>query len=97
VNRAKIIKVRVTDDELRQLKTLAGKPGVSAFLRLRALGPDRHQQQSERLALIAELARIRNLLVQIARSSERQPPPAHVQIVTHLIAAERQLANLKLP
>lgn len=97
MNRAKSIKVRVTDDELRQLKTLAGTAGVSAFLRLRALGPDRHQQQSERLALIAELARIRNLLLQIARSCECQPPPAHVQVVAHLIAVERQLAKLKLP
>lgn len=95
VNRNKSIKIRLTDGELRQLKTRAGARGVSALLRRRALGPDRRQQQMERLTVLGEFARVRNLLNQIARNSEHQSPAAQVQILAQLMAVERQLPILR--
>ena len=95
MNRNKSIKIRLTDDELRQLKTRAGARGVSALLRRRALGPDRQQEQKERLIVIAELARARNLLNQIARNSQRQSPATQIQVVSQLLAVERQLSRFK--
>ena len=77
------------------MKALAGVRGISALLRRRALGPDRQQVQSERLRVVAELARARNLLDQIARNSERRRPPEQIQIVAQLIAVERQLSKFK--
>lgn len=94
MKRTKSIKIRLTNDELRQLKACAGPRGVSALLRVRALGPDRRQMQTERLAVLAEFTRARNLLNHIARNSERQPPLAVIEIVTQLMAVERQLSNL---
>ena len=95
MKRNKCINLRVTGDELRRLKAGAGRRGVSAFLRVRALGPDRRQVQTERLTVIAELARVRNLLNQIARNSQRQTPMAQIEIVSHLIALGRKLSNSK--
>jgi hypothetical protein len=95
MKRTKSIKIRLTDGELRRLKTCAGPRGVSAFLRVRALGPDRRQLQTERLNFLAEFARARNLLNQIARSSEKRPLPEQFQIVAQLIAVERVLSKLK--
>ena len=95
VNRNKSIKIRLTDDELRRLKSRAGADGVSALLRRRALGPDRRQEQTERLTVLAELARARSLLNQVARNSERQSPAAQIQVVSQLIAVERKLADFR--
>ena len=95
MNRTKTIKIRLTDSEQRQLKARAGTRGVSALLRIRALGPDRQQRQREQFALIAELGRARNLLNQIARNSERLKSSEQIQIVAQLIAVERQLSNFK--
>jgi hypothetical protein len=95
MTRTKSIKIRLTEDELRRLKASAGKRGVSSFLRVRALGPDQHQVQSDRLAVLAEFARARNLLNQIARNFQRQPPLTVIEIVSQLIAVERQISNLK--
>lgn len=95
MTRTKSIKIRLTDDEFQRLKRRAGKRGVSALLRNRALGPDRRQVQSEKFAVLAELTRARNMLNQIARSCQRQPPLAVVEIVSQLIVVERQLSNLK--
>jgi hypothetical protein len=95
MNRTKSIKIRLTDDELRQLKACAGMRGVSALLRVRALGPDPRQIQIERLAFLAEFARARNLLNQIARNSQPQTPLALIEIVSQLIVIERQITNLK--
>ena len=95
MTRSKTIKVRLTEVEYRRLKTLAGKRGVSALLRTRALGPDRQEQKSERLVLIAELGRIRNLLVHVARNSARRPPVEQVVIVSQLITLERDLTKLR--
>jgi Trp operon repressor len=97
MTRTKSIKIRLTDDEHQQLKSLAGARGISALLRRRALGPDRRQVQSERLKIVAELARARNLLNQIARNSERHTPPEQIQIVAQLLAVERQLSKFKKP
>src|SRR5436189_196455 len=71
MSRTKSIKIRLTDNEHQRLKARAGARGVSALLRIQALRPDRRQKQREQFALIAELARARNLLHQIARNSER--------------------------
>jgi len=95
MKRTKNIKIRLTEDELERLKRRAGKRGVSALLRNRALGPDTRQVQSENFAVLAEFTRARNLLNQIARSCQRQPPLALTEIVAHLIAVERQLSTLK--
>ncbi len=95
MTRTKNIKIRLTDDEFQRLKRCAGKRGVSALLRNRALGPDQRQVQSEKFAVLAELARSRNLLNEIARCCRRQPPLAVIEIVSQLIAVERQLSNLK--
>jgi len=92
MNRTKSIKIRLTDNEHRQLKARAGVRGVSALLRIQALGPDR---RGEQFALIAELARARILLNQIARNCERLNPSEQIQIVAQLIAVERQLSNFK--
>jgi len=95
MSRTKSIKIRLTDNEHQQLKARAGARGVSALLRIQALRPDRRQKQREQFALIAELARARNLLHQIARNSERRMPSEQIQIVSQLIAVERQLSNFK--
>ena len=95
MKRTKSIKIRLTPGELWRLKGTAGRRGVSALLRARALGPDPRQMQKERLAFLAEFARARNTLNQIARNSQRQPPLALIEIVSHLIAVERQLSTLK--
>ncbi len=65
------------------------------FVLTRGRGSDRRQVQTERLAVLAEFTRARNLLNQIARNSQRQTPLAVIEIVSHLIAVERQLSNLK--
>jgi len=96
MNRTKSIKIRLTDDELRQLKTAAGTRGISALLRRRGLGLNRQQDRIEWFTVLAELVRARNLLNQIARSSERRTPSEQIQIVAQLIAVERQLSNFKM-
>ena len=95
MKRTKNIKIRLTEDEFQRLKHRAGKRGVSALLRNRALGPDTRQVQSEKFAVLAEFTRARNLLNQIAQSCQRQPPLAVVEIVSQLIAVERQLSKFK--
>jgi hypothetical protein len=95
MTRTKNIKIRLTEDEFLRLKRCAGKRGVSALLRDRALGPDPRQVQSEQLSGLAELARARNLLNDIARSCQRQPPLAVIEIIALLIVVERQLSMLK--
>jgi len=94
MNRGKTIQIRLTDIEHRRLKSLAGKRGISALLRASALGPDRQQKISERLGLIAELARIRNLLVHIAQSAARESDLDRAMIVGQLVTVERELARL---
>lgn len=95
ITRNKSIKIRLTDGEHRRLKTLAGKRGISALLRIRALGMDRREEQFQRLAVIAELARARNVLNQIARSCERRPPTDQIEILAQLIRVEERLFTLK--
>jgi flagellar biosynthesis/type III secretory pathway protein FliH len=95
MTRTKNIKIRLTEDEFQRLKRRAGKRGVSALLRNRALGPDTRQIQSEKFAVLAEFTRARNLLNQIARSCQRQLPLAVIEIVSQLIAVERQLSIVK--
>jgi len=95
MKRTKSIKIRLSEDELKQLKRSAGPRGVSALLRVQALGPDSRQTQSEKFAVVAELTRCRNLLNQIARNCQRLPPLALAEIISQLIAVERQLLNLK--
>jgi hypothetical protein len=51
--------------------------------------------QAEKFAVLAESARARNVLNQIARSCQRQPPVAVIEIVSQLIVVERQLSTLK--
>jgi hypothetical protein len=97
MTRTKNIRIRLTDQEHQHLKKLAGARGVSALLRTGALGIDQQQEQTERLRVVAELARARNLLNQIARNSERRTPPDQIQIVAQLIAVERQLSKFKTP
>ena len=95
MKRTKSINIRLSEDELRRLKRMAGTRRVSAMLRTRALGPDRRQIQAEKFAVLAEFTRARNALNQIARKSHWQTPLALIEIVSHLIAVERQLSNLK--
>ena len=93
--RTKSIKVRLTDGEHHRLKTLAGKRGISALLRVRALGIDQREEQIQRLTVVAELARARNALNQIARSCERRPTVELIEMLAQLIRIERQLSTLK--
>jgi len=93
MNRSKIIKVRVTQGEHQHLKSLAGKGGVSALLRASALADTRCQE----LQIVAELARVRNLLAQIAQNSIRQPPLDQILIVSQLVTVERELSKLRRP
>lgn len=93
--RNKSIKIRLTDGEHQRLKTLAGRRGISALLRVRALGIDQRQEQFQRLTVIAELARARNVLNQIARSCERRPLMERIEILAQLIRVERQLSTFK--
>jgi hypothetical protein len=95
MSRTTSIKIRLTETELRRLRTLAGKRGISALLRRRALGVDQQEDQKEKLLVITEIACARNVLNQIARNSERQPLAAQIEIVTHLIGVERELLRLK--
>lgn len=94
MTRTRNIKIRLTDGEHRRLKALAGNRGVSAFLRIRSLGTDERQEKSERLILVTELARARNLLNQIARNSERYRPTQQIEIVARLICVEREFSKL---
>ena len=94
MTRSKTLKLRLTEAEHRRLKALAGKRGVSMFLRTCALGPDKRQKKSERLALVAELARTRNLLNQIARHCGRQEPINQMEILVRLICVEREVTKL---
>lgn len=96
MNRNKSIKIRLTEDEFSRLKTAAGKRGISALLRRRALGQRREQERIEQLAVLTELARVRNLLTQIARECGRRALPEQIQIVVQLIAVERQLSKFKI-
>ena len=95
MTRSKTIKMRLSEGELRRLKVLAGRRGVSSLLRMRALGPDRQQRKLERLGFIAELARIRNLLVHIAQNSARRPPVDRILILSQLVTVERELTQLR--
>jgi hypothetical protein len=58
------------------------------------LGPDRQEQNRERFTLIAELARLRNLLCQVARNCEQRALPHQATVLVQLIALERQLMKL---
>jgi len=93
MTRTETIKIRVSEAEHRKLKAVAGQRGVSAFLRLQALGVDKRQAQREQLTIIAELTRVRNILNQIARNCERRPGPDQLEIVTHLVRLERELLS----
>jgi hypothetical protein len=95
MKRTRNIKIRLTEDEYQRLKRRAGKRGVSALLRRRGLGPDKRQRQADKFAVLAGFNRARNLLNQIARRCQQQPPLAVLEIVSQLIAVERQLSNLK--
>ena len=95
MTRTNSIKVWLTDDEHQRLKKLAPARGIGFLLRSRALDSDRRQEQTDRVSIVAELARIRNLLNQIARNSERRTPPDQIQIVAQLITVERRLSNFK--
>lgn len=94
--RTTIVKIRLTKDEHRRLKTLAGKRGISRLLRTLALGPDRREQQEGRLQLVAELARIRNLLLQIALNSSAGRPLEQVRIIFQLVHLERALSRIPI-
>lgn len=97
MTRSKSIKIRLTEEEHRKLRKLAGARGLSALLRRRALGPDRRQEHSERFAVLSALARARNLLSQIAHDSERRPLPDQLHIVVQLVAVERELSKFNKP
>ena len=90
--RTKTVKVRLTDDELRRLKALARKGGVSAHLRNSALKNDYRKE----LGVVAGLARIRNLLVQIAQNSVSRPPVEQILIVSQLVTVEREVSKITL-
>jgi len=94
MRRTKSIKIWLTDAEHERLKKLARRRGISALLRARALNGDR-REEADRLSIVAELARARNFLCQIARNSERRPPLEQIQIVAQLIAVERQLSSFR--
>jgi len=95
MTRSKTIKIRLTEAEHRRLKALAGKQGVSALLRTRALGPDRRERKLELLGLLTELARVRNLMACVAKNSVRRPPADQVLIVAQLVTVERELIKLR--
>lgn len=97
MTRTKSIKIRLSEEELSQLKRAAGKRGVSALLRRQALGMCREQERIGQLGVLAELVRARNLLSQIARDCQRRALPEQIQIVFRLIAVERQLSKFKTP
>ncbi len=93
MTRKKTIKIRVTAEEHRRLKARAGVRGISDFLRMCALGPDARQEKTDKLIVVAELARIRNTLSQIARNSEWRRSMAQIEIVARLICVERELSR----
>lgn len=95
MNRTKAITIRLTETELRHLKAKAGVRGLSALLRLQALGPDRQQEQKQRLSLLAEIARVRHALNQIARRCEEQAAIPQLDIVARLVSLERRLVALR--
>lgn len=64
-------------------------------MRVRALGFDAPQENRELLMVVAELARARNILNQIARNSERRPLLEQIQIVTALLGVERSLSSFQ--
>lgn len=90
--RTKTVKVRLTEDEHRQLKALARKGGVSAHLRNSALKNDYRKE----LSVVAAIARARNLLVQIAQNSARRPEVDQVLIVSQLVTVERSLSKFRI-
>lgn len=97
MTRSKSVKIRLTEEEHRKLKSLAGSRGISEFLRYRALGPDRWHEQVENLALLSAVTRARNSLGFIALQSQHRPLTDQLLIVLQLTAVERELAQFKKP
>lgn len=94
MKRSKSIKIRVTEGEYLRLHSLAGTRGISALLR-RAIGIDQSHEKTERLMVVAEIARARNILNQIARNCERKPLPEQIEILAALLSVERTLSTFK--
>lgn len=92
MNRTQTIQIRLTPDELRRLKSLARRGGVSSYLRKSGLKNDYRKD----LSVIAALARVRNLLVQIAQNSSRRPVMDQVLIVSQLVTVERTLTKFTI-
>ena len=90
--RTKTVKVRLTDEELRKLKALARKGGVSAHLRNSALRNDYRKE----LSVVASLARARNLLMEIAKNSSNRPDLEQILIVSQLVTVERGLSKFRI-
>ncbi len=97
MTRTKTIQIRLTNAEYRKLKLEAGTRGLSALVRLRALGPDRKAEENERLHIVAEVARTRNILNQLARRCATLSGPDQVMMLSQLVAVERQIRKLVMP
>lgn len=94
MTRTKVIKLRVTAAEHAALTGL-GKPlgGVSALIRRRCLDPVSSEPSRD---AIRELARLAHNLNLIAVQARTLPANRTVEVIAHLIAIERRLAEALL-
>jgi len=103
VKREKIIKIRVSPDELETLKWRSTKAQLAEWMREQCLNPDgdwvRQTKGPDPVdpALLRQLAGIGNNLNQVARrvNTGEWGATDRVQIIAALAAVERELAELR--
>ena len=94
--RDKVVKLRVSDDELARLKERSDRPRLAEWLRDLGLG-----QRKRRAipvadpALLRQLAAIGNNLNQIARWTHSREPVEAMAVSAALIAISRELEALR--
>jgi hypothetical protein len=89
MGRKRMIKIRVNDAEHAALTEMGKvRGGVSALIRRHLL---KHGDKESRWEAVRELARLARNLSFIARETKHFPPGRAVEILTWLIAIDRQL------
>ena len=103
--RERVLKIRVTDDELARLKGLSGDERLAEWMRSQCLGNDKAAGRRRTPvpkadpALLRQIAGIGNNLNQVARrvNSGEWGAVERVQVIAVLMAMERALQALSAP
>lgn len=99
--RERIIKIRATDSEYRELVARCPKPRLAEWIREHCLGakvPRANTVPNVDPQLLRQLAGMGNNLNQIARAihSQEWKPVDRVQVIAALTSLQRELALIKL-